>query len=328
MIPVGPEYHTGQAWFHRGLQLLREALDSSGVDPAALDTLDRALKELSPMAGLFPDLHRSQVRALALNRALRALGDTLSLLPEELMRQPGRPNLDGVPETLAALETDLGAYFRRMAATKIAGLYVIVDTDLLGPRDPLDLAEQVLLGGASVIQLRDKLHDKGDSLPLARRLVELCNQHDALCIINDHADLAVAAGAHGVHLGQHDLPVADARATLRPWQLAGASNALVDEAMASDNAGADYLAVGAMFPSGSKTNTRPAGPETLQRVRQAVPPGGPPLVAIGGITRENVAQVAQAGADAVCVIGAVTQAEDPRRAAEALLAAFRQARFK
>jgi thiamine-phosphate diphosphorylase len=131
-----------------------------------------------------------------------------------------------------------------------------------------------------------------------------------------------------VHLGQHDLPVADARATLKPWQLAGASNALVDEAVVSASAGADYLAVGAMFPSGSKSNTRHAGPETLRRVRQAIPPGGPPLVAIGGITRENVAQMAQAGADTVCVIGAVTQAENPRQAAEALLAAFRDASFK
>ncbi len=323
---IGPEYHTGQAWFHRGLQLLREALDPSAVDARTLEVLDRALAELSPMAGLFPGPHRSQVRALALSGALRALSDTLSLLPEELMRQPDRPDLEGVPQTLAALDSALGVYFRRMASAKITGLYVIVDLDLLAERDPLWVAEQALLGGASVIQLRDKLRDKGDSLPLARSLVELCNRHEALCIINDHADLAVAVGAHGVHLGRHDLPVAEARATLKPWQVAGSSNALADEAVASYREGADYLAVGAMYPTSSKRGTRHAGPEALRQVRTAVPPDGPPLVAIGGITEENVAEVARAGADAVCVIGAVALADDPRQAAEALLAVFHKAR--
>ena len=325
MPSVGPQYHTGQAWFHRGLQLLREALDPSTVDARTLEVLDRALAELSPMAGLFPGPHRSQVRALALSGALRALSDTLSLLPEELMRQPDRPDLEGVPQTLAALDSTLGSHFRRVASAKISGLYVIVDLELLGERDPLWVAKQALLGGASVVQLRDKLRDKGDSLPLARSLVELCNRHEALCIINDHADLAVAIGAHGVHLGQHDLPVAEAHATLKPWQVAGSSNATVDEAVASCRAGADYLAVGAMYPTSSKRKTRPAGPEALRQVRAAIPSDGPPLVAIGGITEANAAVVARAGADAVCVIGAVALAEDPRQAAEALLAAFHQA---
>ena len=122
-------------------------------------------------------------------------------------------------------------------------------------------------------------------------------------------------GADGVHLGQNDMSVAAARTSLRPWQIAGTSNALATEADASVQAGADYVAVGRMFPTGSKADTRPAGPETLRAVRDAMPPDGPPLLAIGGITPENAAEVARAGADGVCVIAAVTQADDPRAAA-------------
>ncbi len=217
------------------------------------------------------------------------------------------------------------AIVRRQAAVKVAGLYVIIDPEVTGGRDPLWVAEQALHGGASALQLRDKARDKGDSLPLARRLVVLCNEHGAVSIVNDHADLAVAADAHGVHLGQHDLPVGLARDVLRPWQFAGSSNALVEEAVASYQNGADYVAVGAMFDTSSKRNTRLAGPQTLGRVRERIPTDGPPLVAIGGITRQNVAQVAKAGADGVCVISAVTLADDPANAAKELLEAFREA---
>ena len=140
--------------------------------------------------------------------------------------------------------------------------------------------------------------------------------------MNDHADVAVAAEADGVHLGRHDLSLAAAREVLRPWQIAGTSNALVEEAKASCEAGADYVAVGRMFPTDSKANTRPAGLETLRAVREVVPSGGPPLLATGGITQENAGQVARAGADCVCVTAAVTQADDPREAVARLREAF------
>ncbi len=215
---------------------------------------------------------------------------------------------------------------RRRAAAKTAGLYVIIDPEQTAGRDPLWVAEQALLGGATAIQLRDKLRDKGDSLPLAMRLVELCERHGALCIINDHADLTVAAGAHGVHVGQHDLPVAAARVIVTPTRVVGTSNALVEEAIESYKSGADYLAVGAMYTTASKKDTRPAGPQTLRRVREIIPPDGPPIIGIGGITVENVGAVAEAGADGICVLSAVSGAQDPMRAAQELLAAFLQAR--
>src|SRR5690606_5271039 len=121
-------------------------------------------------------------------------------------------------------------------------------------------------GGATAIQLRDKARDKGDALPLAQQIADLCRTAGVTFLINDHPDVAVAVGAHGVHLGQHDLPLRAARRVLAPWQVAGTSNALVEEARASYQQGADYIAVGRMFPTSSKSNTRPAGPETLAKV--------------------------------------------------------------
>ena len=218
-----------------------------------------------------------------------------------------------------------GARTKQDTLASLAGLYVIIDPTLTADRDPLEVARQALQGGATAIQFRDKVSDKGDALPLVMQLARLCHSFGAVCIINDHADLAVAASAHGVHLGQHDLPVDLARNVLKPWQIAGTSNALVGEVLESVADGADYVAVGAMFPTGSKSNTRPAGPETLRKVRAQLGADGPPLIAIGGISQENVAEVAKAGADGICVISAVTLADNPAQAAHDLLTAFRAA---
>ncbi|MBF8267399.1 MAG: thiC [Dehalococcoidia bacterium] len=208
---------------------------------------------------------------------------------------------------------------RKAIAARIRGLYVIVDAQAAQGRDLVDLARAILRGGARVIQLRDKIHDKGDVLPIARRIRVLCEEHGALLIINDHADLAVACDAHGLHLGQHDLPIKEARAILHPHQIIGSSNALLEEALESERQGADYAAVGAIFPTTSKETTRPAGLETLRRVKERV---SIPVVAIGGIHAGNVAQVVRAGADAVCVIAAVVSAPDPEEAVRQLVAAM------
>ena len=215
---------------------------------------------------------------------------------------------------VARVEARLGAQLREEQAKKVRGLYVIVDPQA-SRLDALTVAEAALEGGASLLQWRDKGRDKGDQLSDCLRLMEMCAAHDALLIVNDHADLAAATHAHGLHVGQHDLPLAQARRLLAPWQLAGRSNATVDEAQESESGGADYVAVGRMFPTESKSNTRPAGLETLRSVRETAQA---PLVAIGGITAENVESVVDAGADAVAVIGAVAGAADPREAARRL----------
>ena len=206
---------------------------------------------------------------------------------------------------------------------RVRGLYVIVDPAALqgGPesplrRDPLDVARRALEAGARMVQLLDK-RDKGYILPLARDLAALCREHQGLFIVNDHVDIAILAEADGVHLGQHDLPLTEARCLLPAEMLVGVSTALVQEALAARDAGADYIAVGAMYPTGSKENTRPAGLDTLRAVRQRI--NDRPLVAIGGINETNVSAVRAAGADAVAVISAVAGAPDVRVAADRLV---------
>lgn len=205
---------------------------------------------------------------------------------------------------------------RKKIAERVKGLYVIIDAQVSAGRDLLAVTQAVLMGGAQVVQFRDKLHDKGDVLPVARRIRELCDQYNALLIINDHADLAIACDAHGLHLGQHDLPIKEARDILRPHQIIGKSNAVLQEALDSSDEGADYVAVGAVFPTNTKEKTRPAGLKTLEDVKSKV---SVPVVAIGGINKNNIMSVIRAGADSVCVISAVVGHDDPQKAARELV---------
>ena len=295
------------------------ALGLDALAPEVLSAIDEAVASIS--ARQWPG--GLEVRYLALVGALREIAEVSSAT---MPRGPEYAELSDLARVLSAAELATASGFRRRTAERFRGLYVIVDPDLTNDRDPLWVAQQALAGGASALQLRVKGRDKGDWAELAEQLSKECEAQGAALVVNDHPDVAVAAGAHGVHLGQHDLPLASARRSLRPWQIAGTSSALVAEAQASLDQGADYIAVGRMFHTGSKADTRAAGPETLREVRALVPPDGPPLVAIGGITPENVGEVAAAGADGICVIASVTQADDPCEAAELLLSAFRAAR--
>ncbi len=201
----------------------------------------------------------------------------------------------------------------------IAGLYLIIDPDACRGRAPLDIARLAIEGGARVIQWRDKRRDKGDQLPDARAIAALCHDRGILLVANDHADFALACGADGVHLGQHDLPIAAVRPIVGDDFVIGVSTNNAHEALAAQAAGADYVAVGAIFATASKETTRPASLDRLRDVKEAV---RLPVVAIGGINAANIADVVAAGADAAAVISAVCAADDPRAAAAALAAAF------
>ena len=219
----------------------------------------------------------------------------------------------------------IGSAVRQAQASRIRGLYVIIDPEVTGGRDPLDIARAAINGGAKLLQLRDKLRDKGEQLPLAAALRDLCAANDALLIINDHADLAAALGPEhvGLHVGQTDLPVAEARKILAPGQVLGRSNREIELIVESQQMGADHVAFGAMYTTTTKEVTRaPQGPERLRQARAAA---RVPLVAIGGITAENVAPVVQAGADAICVTAAVGSAPNPEAAAAELTEAIRAA---
>jgi thiamine-phosphate pyrophosphorylase len=208
-----------------------------------------------------------------------------------------------------------------MSTQPIRGLYVIIDPNACRGRPAVEVARLALEGGARVLQWRDKRREKGDQLADARAIRELCAQHGAVYIVNDHVDLALAVGAGGVHLGQHDLPVEAVRPLVPAEFVVGVSTNNVAEALQTQAAGASYVAVGAIFPTASKEpeRTRPASPERLREVKAAV---DVPLVAIGGINESNIDQVVAAGADAVAVISAVCAADDPRGAARRLAARF------
>ena len=197
---------------------------------------------------------------------------------------------------------------------RLRGLYAIV-----GDLDPVGRAQAVIAGGASVVQLRMKGSPAGAILDAARRIVALA-RGVALVLVNDRPDLALLSGADGVHLGDEDLPVPEARAILGAALLVGRTARSADEARAALAAGADHVGYGPVFPSGTKLlAVAPRGLEALAATCAALPA---PVVAISGITLENIGAVARAGAAAAAVIGDLFEHGAPRARAEALAVAF------
>jgi thiamine-phosphate pyrophosphorylase len=208
---------------------------------------------------------------------------------------------------------------RSEIAERMRGIYVIVDPQHTINREVVGIAKAAFSGGASAVQLRDKISSKRKILETATQIQELAHSAGSLFIVNDHADIARIVGSDGLHVGQKDIAVEDCRVVLDDRQIIGTSNALVSEAEESERVGADYLAVGAMFPTGTKIDTRPAGLETLREIRAVT---STHIVAIGGINKSNIEDVVAAGADSVCVATAITKAEDVEAATRSLVQLF------
>ena len=222
----------------------------------------------------------------------------------------------------------IGKALRSRQSDRIRGLYVIIDPQVTNGRNPLDIARGAVRGGARIIQLRDKLRDKGEIMPLAIELNTLCQDNNVLLIINDHVDMAASLGTDnvGVHVGQTDLSVADSRSILHESQLIGRSNREIPLLIESQEMGADHVAFGAIYP----TTTKPGGigyrgNQGPDRVKEARSVTNVPLVCIGGINVENVSPVVDAGADAICVAAAIGLADDPESEAKKLVDAIRYA---
>lgn len=197
-------------------------------------------------------------------------------------------------------------------------LYAIVDPLDTG-RDPVALGEALLAGGARLLQLRLKHAPARDVLAVARALVPLARRAGARLLVNDRPDVARAAGADGVHLGQEDLPIAAARQVLAPGAIVGVSTHYPEQARVAAAAGADYLGVGPVYATTSKVNAlAPRGLDLVAAVRALVPDR--PLVAIGGITPETAPAVRRAGADAGAMIGALVRSPDPAAAVREVVA--------
>lgn len=208
---------------------------------------------------------------------------------------------------------------RAIASQMRGGIYVIIDPEHTAGRPVVDIAYGVIRAGAVAIQLRCKNLTKNEVIRQATEIAEACRDSKTIFIVNDYPDIALESDADGVHVGQNDLSISYCRDIMKDTQIVGKSNALVEEALASNAEGADYVAVGSMFETSTKADTRPAGLNTLREVSQRVEV---PVVAIGGIKLSNIRNVAYAGADVACVATAVTKAIYPARAVESLHIAF------
>jgi thiamine-phosphate pyrophosphorylase len=227
---------------------------------------------------------------------------------------------------LYTIERDLiSRISRRDKIERMPGLYVILDRQFLAGRNELDIAGQIIEGGARVIQLRDKQSKKGELLFIAQKLKELCSKADVLFIINDYLDLAMAVDADGLHVGQEDLPLPVIRRGLPIDKIVGCSVTTLSQATKAQDEGADYIAVGSIFPTATKKEATVVGMDMLKELKRTV---STPLVAIGGMNQNNIGEVVSAGADAVAVISAVLGEKDVRGAVQELIAKMDLAKKK
>lgn len=194
-------------------------------------------------------------------------------------------------------------------------LYVIIDRAAAGRRPLAEIADAAIRGGADVLQLRDKTASAKTLLAEATTLLRLTRAAGIPLIINDHPDIAHAAGADGVHLGQDDAPVAAARRLLGPECLIGKSTHSLEQARAAEAEGPDYIGVGPIFSTPTKPDYDQVGLRLIGQVAEAV---AMPAVCIGGINEDNIEQVLEAGAQRAAVVRAVCAAADPEAAARRL----------
>ncbi len=193
------------------------------------------------------------------------------------------------------------------------GLYLVTDRALCGHRTVEEVVFMALQGGATCIQLREKDASTRDFVEVAQRIKASMASFRASLIINDRIDVALAIGAHGVHVGQRDMPCEIARKLLGPRALIGLSVETWEDVERAEALNVDYLGVSPIFKTPTKTDTKGHwGLEGLSRIRAATRRS---LVAIGGLNADNAAEVIRAGADSVAVVSAICTAPDPQRAA-------------
>lgn len=195
-------------------------------------------------------------------------------------------------------------------------LYFITDRTGFQEEEFLFRTEEALKGGATLLQLREKEVSTREYIALAEKVHKIAEQYHVPLIIDDRIDVALAAGAEGVHLGQSDMPVAAARKILGPDYIIGATAKTVPQALEAHAQGADYLGVGAIYPTTTKVKTILTSTETLDAICKAVPI---PVNAIGGLNKNNVDILEGIDIAGICVVSAIMKAEDPRTETKILL---------
>jgi len=203
-------------------------------------------------------------------------------------------------------------------------LYLVTDRALARGRSILEIVKAAVDGGATVVQLREKHCSTREFIEQALAIADFLEARGVPLIINDRLDVAQAVEADGVHLGQTDMPLAMAKSILGDSMIIGISAESIEDAIAAENGGADYLGVSPIYTTPTKTDTAPPlGPAGLREIRKAVKL---PLVGIGGLNRDNSAEVIRSGADGVAVVSAIMAADDPEAAASALKHIITEAR--
>ena len=198
-----------------------------------------------------------------------------------------------------------------------SSLYFITDSTGYTEEEFLRRVEQGLRGGATLLQLREKDRTTREYLDLAGKVHAIARRYDVPLIIDDRVDVALAAGAEGVHLGQTDMPVSMARRLMGDDKIIGATTKTVPQALEAYEQGADYLGVGAIYPTTTKVITILTSVDTLREICQAVPV---PVNAIGGLNRGNIDVLEGVPVAGICAVSAIMKAEDPARAAAELKA--------
>ncbi len=292
------------------------------IEPQLLATRDSA-NDVGVESSLTSEYERADMPSIVtanarrVQQSLRVL-EELAKLPDSTIKDAA--GIEKMRFDLYDIEKELvSRLLRKDKLDRLNGVYLIIDHDFLRGRSDFEVAKQAIEGGTKVIQLRDKHRSKGEVLKIARELKQICAANNVLFILNDYIDVALAAGADGVHLGQTDLPVNEARKLMPVDKIIGCSTATVSEAVVAQEQGADYIAVGSMYPTQSKQKIKLAGIETLNQVKQKI---ARPIVAIGGINTDNVDKVLASGADAVAVISVIMNREDVKAAASELAAHF------
>ena len=207
---------------------------------------------------------------------------------------------------------------RIRSRAKMKGLYVIIDPDATNNRNIFDVTKAAIEGGVSVVQYRDKKLDRSYFLNNSFLLKEICDESSVLFVVNDAVDVARLVNSSFLHVGQSDIEVESARKLLLSSQCIGTSNNGLAETSVSEEDGADYLAVGAVYSTSTmgKSSRKPVGTETLVEVKSKT---NLPVVAIGGINESNLAEVRTTGVDAACIVSSITYAADPERSVKELV---------
>lgn len=208
---------------------------------------------------------------------------------------------------------------RKSITNKIHGIYIILDTTKAPVYKLVNISEQVIKGGARIIQLRDKALPKRELISISSELQKLCTEHGVLFIINDHLDIALAVETDGIHLGQTDLPISIARQKLPIDKIIGCSVQNPHQAKQAINDEVDYIAVGSIFPTKTKHDAMIIGLAGLREIRDVVEI---PLVAIGGITINNCRQVIETGADSIAMVSAISESNNIEETTRLLVSMF------